>query len=58
MRVVCDKAKNLPDADWGFISGKSDPYVKLGVGLQVMFALLPCLNAHSYRVVDFPIWNF
>lgn len=35
LRVVVDKARNLPDADWGFMGmGKSDPYVKIGVGAQ------------------------
>jgi hypothetical protein len=41
LRVVVEKARNLPDADWGFMGmGKSDPYVRLGVGMQVRRAML------------------
>ena len=36
LRVGVEKARNLPDADWGFMGmGKSDPYVRLAVGMQV-----------------------
>ena len=40
LRVVVERARHLPDADWGFMGmGKSDPYVRLGVGMQVYASL-------------------
>lgn len=55
-QVTVERARNLPNADWSLFGGKSDPYVKLGLGIR---GDLP-LCCQKTKVIDDnlnPVWD-